>query len=253
MNKKRTRLLGLYKSPIPSIENYPLPKIAKSRRVASIIYRTEPLSSQVLLSGAHVYRKEDYHAYRDAISWLIKERLGGEWDTHRYSFGVRARFFLGNRRKIDIDNLLKPIMDAGTHLIWADDSQVVEIYAIVLREEPDPRLEALFYTVEDFIDYHRYCAYCGKELTGWTLTRKYCSRLCHDNAQRKGTERKCEFCGKPFWDGRLPGQRKRARRFCSRVCYGAWVKEHGREQVERFKKRVGNQYALEIGEVQNEQ
>lgn len=237
MDKKQTRLFPKDTTVIPLIENYPFPRIGRYRRVASVVYKEEPLSSQVLLSGARVYKKENYKAYRDALGWLIKEQLGGEWDTHRYSFGLRIRFFLGNKRKVDIDNLIKPIMDAGTRIVWADDNQVVELYSIVLREEQNPRVEVLIYTVEDFIDYHRYCLGCGKELTQKGLTRKYCSKLCHDTDQRKGVERKCENCGKPFWDGRLVGnKRKKAARFCGRACYGNWVKTHGKKMAQRFKK-----------------
>lgn len=244
--KSQTVLLPRYPSDVPSIENYPLPKVAKGRRVVSICYRGEPVSATVGLSGSRFYRKDNYTSYRDALSWLIKEQLGGEWATHRYTFGVRARFFLGNRRKIDLDNLVKPIMDAGTHIIWADDSQVVELYTIVLRDDPDPRIEVLIYTVEDFIDYHHYCLYCGKELHGHEgfgkgLTAKYCSVQCHDNAQRQGKERVCEECGSVFWSGRYKGQeRKVNKRFCSRACWDTWVKKHGKEQAEHIRhKRAG--------------
>jgi len=199
------------------------------------------MSAAVGLSGRRVYRKEDYLTYRNALGWLIKERLGGEWDTHRYSFGVRARFFLSNRRKVDLDNLMKPIMDAGTRVVWADDSQVVEIYAIVLQGDPDPRVEVLIYGVEDFVDYHHNCLFCGKELHGREgfgkgLTKKFCSVQCHNNAQRRGTKRVCEQCGKTFWSGRIKGQARRVnKRFCSRACFDIWAKAHGDEMVKRLK------------------
>lgn len=245
-NNKQTRLLPMNKASMPAIENYPLPKIGRARRIASIVYKEEPLSSQVILSGARVYRKEDYTAYRDALGWLIKGQLGGEWDTRRYSFGVRVRFFLGNRRKVDIDNLLKPIMDAGTHIVWADDSQVTEIYAIVLREQPDPGVEVLIYTIEDFVDFQHYCLYCGKELHGREgfgkgLASKFCSVQCHDNVQRQGKERVCEECGTAFWSGRYKGKnRKVNKRFCCRACWDAWVKKHGKEQAAHIRrKRAG--------------
>ena len=237
---RQTQLFPNYPSAIPSIENYPLPKIARNRRIVSIVYKIEPISALVQLSGNRFYRKEDYTAYRDALRWLIKEQLGGEWDTHRFSFGLRVRFFLGNRRKIDIDNLLKPVMDAGTHIIWADDSQVMEVYAVLLQEDSSPRVELLIYAIEDFVDYHHNCLYCGKPLHGKEgfgkgLTKKFCSVQCHDNTQRQGKERICEECGQPFWSGRYKGQKRKVnKRFCSRDCYHKWVKKHGKEQVERL-------------------
>lgn len=248
MSEKQTRLLPRYPFDIPAIENYPLPKIARDRKVVSIIYRGEAVSASVGFSGNKLYRSVDYTTYRDALGWLFKERIGGEWDIHRYSFGVRARFFLGNRRKVDIDNLLKPIMDAGTHIIWADDSQITEIYSIVLRDDPTPRIEILIYAIEDFVDYHHLCLYCGKELHGKEgygggLTKKYCSNQCRDNALRSGKERICEWCSKPFWSGRFKGQKRRVnKRFCSRDCYDTWFKTHGNEMVKRINKMKGGCY-----------
>ena len=236
MKQKQTRLLPRYPLDIPNIENYPLPKIGKNRRVASIVFSGEAVSASVGLSGNRFYRTGDYTSYRDALSWLIKERLGGEWDTHRYSFGIRARFFLGNRRKVDLDNLLKPVMDAGTGLVWADDSQVIELYGIVLRDDPDPRIEVLIYSIEDFVDYHHNCLYCGKELYGGKgLTRKFCSVKCANNAQRQGKERTCEECGKTFFTGRYKGQpRKLNARFCCRDCWRAWVRKNGKELIKNI-------------------
>ena len=224
--EKQSLLFPKEGSDIPEIWNYPLPKIGKARRVVSICFRGEPVSSSVGLSGNRLYRPKDYISYRDAIGYLIKSQLGGEWNNYHYSFGIRVRFFLGNERKIDIDNLLKPIMDAGTHIVWADDSQVVEVYGVVLRSDPDPRIEALIYTIEDFRNYHPVCIYCGKPLKNKGIAHSYCSKRCYDNAQRKGVEKVCDYCGKSFWDGRLHGRRKKGKRFCSRDCYYAYRREH---------------------------
>ncbi len=51
-------------------------------------------------------------------------------------FGVEIKFGItpyknGNRRKFDIDNGLKLVMDAMTGILWADDNQVD--YALVYR------------------------------------------------------------------------------------------------------------------------
>jgi len=202
---------------IPLIQNYPFPRIGKARRVANVCYKGIPISVAVGLSGNRLYRPADYTAYRDALGWLIKEQLGGEWDTHRYSFGVRARFFFPNKRKIDIDNLLKPVLDAGTHLVWADDSQVMEAYTVMLRDDPDPRVEILIYTLGDFIDYWHHCAVCGKPFKRQNLNQKFCSRECYRAYRYQGEERKCAYCGKLFKTGRSNRER-RGRKFCSRVC-----------------------------------
>jgi Holliday junction resolvase RusA-like endonuclease len=246
MSKKdhHTRLLPLGKSIVPEIGDYPFPRIAKGRRIASIVYQGRALSSQVFLSGNRAYKREDYTSYRDALKWLLKEKMGAEWDTHRYTFGLRVRFFLQDRRKMDLDNLLKPIMDAGTGQVWADDSQVVEIYAIMLRDDPEPRVEFLVYSMDDYNDYHHACIVCGKDINGREGFRnrpyaQFCSKTCCDNAQRKGSELTCKNCGKKFWDGRSiengERRRKRAKIFCSRPCWDAWQKSHGEEQVQNIR------------------
>jgi len=240
MKQKQTRLFPNYPPDIPNIENYPLPKIARGRRVVSIIFSGEPVSASVGFSGNKAYRSVDYTAYRDALAWLIKEKLGGEWDIHRYSFGIRVRFFLSGRRKIDIDNLLKPVMDAATHIVWADDSQVEEVYSVMLRNQDEPGIEFLIYTIDDFVDYKYHCGFCGKELHPKVgggeklLAKKFCSLNCHNNSQRKGEAVICKECGKSFWNGRNNGQRQVAKTFCSRVCYYSWMKKNGKEAIQHI-------------------
>lgn len=46
---------------------------------------------------------------------------------------VKATFFRADRRRCDLDNLLKSVLDALTGAAWADDSQVDELHACVVR------------------------------------------------------------------------------------------------------------------------
>ena len=237
--KQKTKLINLTTDYIPKIENYPLPRVGKQRRVVNICFEGKPVSASVGFSGNKLYRSQDYTAYRDALAWLIKEKIGGEWDTRRYSFGVRVRFFLAGMRKIDIDNLVKPVLDAATGLIWADDSQVIELYAVKLMKQKESKIEFLVYHIGDWIDYHHLCAYCGKDIARKGLSQKYCSIECRDKDQRKATERQCPECGKTFWNGRYAGIQKRIvskQKFCSRQCFNIWMKKHGKEWKEHFKK-----------------
>ncbi len=212
-------------------------RVAKKRIICSFSYEAEAVSAAVGLSGNHAYRKSDYTSYRDALGWLLKERIGGTWNTRRYTFGLQVKFYLGNKRKIDLDNLLKPVMDAGTHILWADDSQVAELSALKVLNDPNPRIEVTVYHVGDFIDYHHTCAYCGRDMAGLKeLRRKYCTKYCADQAMQKGTTKVCEYCGNQFYIGRRNGKRKLARKYCNRECYNKWVKAHGHQMVERIRR-----------------
>ena len=44
-------------------------------------------------------------------------------------FGVMVLFHLGNRRRRDVDNMLKLVLDALNGVAWDDDHQVLEVTA----------------------------------------------------------------------------------------------------------------------------
>lgn len=253
--KKQAMLFTHHPDYIPNIENYPLPKIGRQRKIVSVVYNGLPISASVGYSGNRFFRSQDYTKYRNDLSWLIKDKLGGEWDTHRYSFGIRIRFYIKGNRKIDIDNLIKPVLDAATGLIWADDSQVIELYVFKLMEYSESKVEFLIYSIGEWINYFHQCAYCGKDIARKGLTQKYCSLKCRNDARRTATERKCPECGKSFWNGRHPGQKKivKGQIFCSRLCFSSWMKNNGQEWKEHFKK-LGDREQTEIiiEEVSNE-
>ena len=61
--------------------------------------------------------------------------LGGE-------FRVDAAFWVSDRRRRDIDNLLKLVLDAlNKGVAWHDDFQVVEIHATRQSDLEHPRTE----------------------------------------------------------------------------------------------------------------
>jgi hypothetical protein len=82
------------------------------------------------------------------------------------------------------------------------------------------------------------CATCGKlfEVRPCEAAKKFCSKECHDHAQRRGrpTTRTCEACGKCF-----PWRASGAKRFCSLACSG---KE--RQRLERVCPGCGKTFEL---------
>jgi Holliday junction resolvase RusA-like endonuclease len=50
-------------------------------------------------------------------------------------------FWFGDRRRRDVDNCLKSIMDAGNGVLWADDSQVRRLGAGRELDAARPRAE----------------------------------------------------------------------------------------------------------------
>ena len=71
-------------------------------------------------------------AYYDECTLGVASQRGG---TMRGPVKVRLWVSPPDRRRRDLDNVLKPIMDLGTKAkIWDDDSQLVEIHAT--KEDP---------------------------------------------------------------------------------------------------------------------
>jgi crossover junction endodeoxyribonuclease RusA len=56
---------------------------------------------------------------------------------------VRAQFFMGDRRRRDLDNCLKLVTDALNGIAYVDDSQIVEIHAVKLIDLNHPRTQVM--------------------------------------------------------------------------------------------------------------
>jgi len=73
--------------------------------------------------GAQPYKPERVVKYQEAIAWKAREAMAG-----RSAFGgpvvLIATFFLGTRRRVDNDNLLKAASDALNGIVYIDDSQI---------------------------------------------------------------------------------------------------------------------------------
>lgn len=54
---------------------------------------------------------------------------------------VSAAFYLGNARRVDLDNLWKGVSDALNGVAWEDDSQLVEVHLSKAIDRASPRIE----------------------------------------------------------------------------------------------------------------
>lgn len=146
----------------------------------------------------------------------IAQALAGV-EKHEANVAVACIFYRRTLHRVDVDNLLKAVLDGATKAaIWDDDSQVTAILG-VLEHDPDaPRtiiavathsstmLRGLAATLE--------CEVCGTRYKPGGKRRakaRYCSRAC---ATRLAAPVDCEHCGEPF--------RRKAnnQRFCSHDC-----------------------------------
>lgn len=104
--------------------------------VATFTVHGEPVSKQrARVTGRGTYTpaktREAEAAVRDAIN------EAGFWNPLAGDqFAVHVTFTNGNRRRRDLDNMTKLVLDALNGVAWVDDVQVSEIRAAKVQGEP---------------------------------------------------------------------------------------------------------------------
>lgn len=111
---------------IPDVEPYPWPR------------------SRISRSG-RLYLPRPYLAYRDLVAMHLRAGYRGEPELGPVRLVLG--FYRSTKRKADVDNLAKTILDAGTAIVWKDDSQILELHAQISYRSP-PSVEILAYTLE---------------------------------------------------------------------------------------------------------
>ena len=85
---------------------------------------------------------KEYRWWKTEAEQSVCNELQRDADLVRYA--VRLFFYWGDKRRRDIDNFAKPILDAITEsqMVWVDDSQIDELH--IYREsgrEEDVQME----------------------------------------------------------------------------------------------------------------
>lgn len=104
---------------------------------------------------------------------------------------VACVFYRPNSQRIDVDNMMKLVMDAATGICWADDDQVTFQVATAELDPQNPR------TVIGMSDHQstlrrgvdaltRHCAFCAEAFTvdHRSRTTRYCSPRCVGDMRR---------------------------------------------------------------------
>jgi len=110
---------------------------ATVRSELSFVFPGNPLPApRPRLGNGHAHHRPEYAA--QLTSWRVWAQLDMmEQDAEPFPAAARLAvevvFYRENRRRCDLDNLLKSALDALTGAAWADDSQVDQIAARVVR------------------------------------------------------------------------------------------------------------------------
>lgn len=203
----------------------------KKRRV-DLTVEGEPLAkvrARVTKNGAYTPKRHRVNA--EALAWHIRIACASRPFTGPIAVGMI--FYRSNQQRIDVDNMVKQVLDAANGVAWEDDAQVMTVVAhkrfdrerprtvISIREDdssnfqtPDQRLRETT------------CVRCGGAFVYAPYpsqpTPKYCSEECR-------TTRPCDRCGRTYTSSSA------SRRYCD-VCLPTVRLEKQRRQGERRKR-----------------
>lgn len=184
---------------------------------ARIVFIGEPLGKQRprFTRAGGVYTPSATRAYETALRNLFLAETKFALPDRESRFALRCRFYRSSRQRIDCDNLIKAISDAATKVVWADDSQVMEVVGKLFLCDPNPRAEVLIHRIEDTAPKKK-CEVCGKAFVTYPSweSRRHCSNECSSVASR--VTLKCPECGVEFTVPRH--QTRRNRIYCSKSC-----------------------------------
>jgi crossover junction endodeoxyribonuclease RusA len=97
--------------------------------IADFMVDGEPVSKErARITGRGTYTPVKTVAAEARIAWGFRQAAKGWKVDDTSEFIVGMSFFLSTRRRRDIDNMMKLVMDALNGVCWKDDSQVVEAW-----------------------------------------------------------------------------------------------------------------------------
>jgi len=71
------------------------------------------------------------------LKWQVENRR--PWPAEKSRFSVSVFLFMADRRTRDLDNCVKSLTDAMNTVVFADDRQIDELYAVRDYDKQNPR------------------------------------------------------------------------------------------------------------------
>ena len=93
-------------------------------------------------AGRTVYATREYKDFKDRVATIWRSVVPSDWNVS-CEYAVTIELYQGSRRRYDVENRIKPTLDALTSAgAWIDDSQVQSVTA-VKRTDGDTRRRAI--------------------------------------------------------------------------------------------------------------
>ena len=193
-----------------------------TEKIVYFVHEGDPVSkarARFSFKTKRAYTPGRTQTAQEALAWRFRAAVkDAQWVGN---IALVAVFYRSNHQRIDADNLMKLVMDAGTQSgIWKDDCQVTHQLSVVELDAARPRtvvaLSPVASTLNRNPDASYTCVVCQKSFTRnraevGRRQPKYCSTECQKALYVKERAR-CPKCGTEF-------QRQRSQqRYCSNPC-----------------------------------
>lgn len=165
-----------------------------------------------------VYASPEQVAAEQALGWKLKEWFS---EPIEGNLAVACIFYRATKQRVDVDNMLKHVMDSANGIIWHDDSQVTAQVGVIEYDPERPRTVVVVARHESTMERtglgykEATCANCGKAFrTQQHYPPKFCSRECNRRYGKTDLSENvpCAWCKKPF------KRISKGSRFCSNDC-----------------------------------
>ncbi len=149
--------------------------------------------------GGHVYTPEEQRGAEELLGWRLKQTFR---EPMTGNLAVACLFFRKSHHRVDVDNMLKHVMDAANGICWTDDYQVTAMLGIAEVDAARPRLVLAIGPHQSSMDRgaipQEKCEACGAVFTPTNRAnpRRFCSRTCASRSRPRATYGNCIDCGK---------------------------------------------------------
>jgi Holliday junction resolvase RusA-like endonuclease len=86
--------------------------------------------------AGQTYKTDADTAAEARTGWKLRAAFRQPWTGN---LAIAAVFFRQDRQRIDTDNLIKHVCDAGNGIAWIDDAQITAAYGVVELDAEHPR------------------------------------------------------------------------------------------------------------------
>lgn len=133
---------------VEEVRNKPFPD-ANDETARLTVPFPPTLNHNVARNGKRYFRDKNYETFIELVGYEWRRVRPRIWNPQR-RYAVDIRLFYDTKRRYDVDNRVKPLLDAFTKAgVWQDDSQVDEIRVVRgAIDKANPRSEIAIIPLE---------------------------------------------------------------------------------------------------------